>query len=203
MRRTLYLGLECPSPEYTHYPVIRIAPYSKELPDIAQALSQLPSFTHFLFTSKSAVKTLQTLMGDDADHALGKPAFAVGKATAAVCQEGGYDVVGTASTETAEGLTEMLDGFPLENARLFWPHSVLSRDVIPAYARTRDVVLVDCAIYTTIPQCIEPVPNLDAFDEIIFTSPSTVEGFLDIFGQLPCDKQLTAIGSITQARLDQ
>jgi uroporphyrinogen-III synthase len=45
------------------------------------------------------------------------------------------------------------------------------------------------------------VPNLAAFDEIVFTSPSTIEAFLAIFGALPRDKILTPVGPVTEAAL--
>jgi uroporphyrinogen-III synthase len=40
------------------------------------------------------------------------------------------------------------------------------------------------------------------FDEIVFTSPSTVAAFKEIFGALPRGKKLVAIGPITEEALD-
>ncbi len=46
--------------------------------------------------------------------------------------------------------------------------------------------------------------NIDDFDRIIFTSPSTVNNFVTLYGTLPLDKQLEARGPITkQAIINQ
>ena len=46
--------------------------------------------------------------------------------------------------------------------------------------------------------------NLLEFDEIFFTSPSTVDGFLNIFGAFPKNgPRLVSIGPITKAYLEK
>ena len=56
-------------------------------------------------------------------------------------------------------------------------------------------------LYDTISQVIQPKPNLDHVDEIVFTSPSTVKAFIEIFGVLPRGKKCLAIGPITEQAL--
>ena len=58
-----------------------------------------------------------------------------------------------------------------------------------------------CPIYDT--RTVQPkvVPDLTKVDEIVFTSPSTVKAFLDVFSEIPQDKKLTTIGPVTEQAL--
>jgi uroporphyrinogen-III synthase len=56
-------------------------------------------------------------------------------------------------------------------------------------------------LYDPIFQAPLPIPNLDEFDEIVFTSPSTVRAFLAIYGEIPKDKIIAPIGPITKMSL--
>ena len=47
------------------------------------------------------------------------------------------------------------------------------------------------------------LPDLNLCDEIVFTSPSTVDAFIDLCGSLPEDIQLTPIGPITKNKLKE
>jgi len=62
-------------------------------------------------------------------------------------------------------------------------------------------ILQECSFYDTTSVAPNPSLNLQQFDEIVFTSPSTVDAFIQFFKQLPHDKQLTCIGPITAAYL--
>jgi len=53
-------------------------------------------------------------------------------------------------------------------------------------------------LYRTVFQRPDPVPSLEEMEEIVFTSPSTVEAFLQIYGQIPKNIKITAIGPVTQ-----
>ncbi len=77
----------------------------------------------------------------------------------------------------------------------------MSRSVLLAFFQERKIRFVACDLYDTVTQKLEPVPDLKTIDEIVFTSPSTVRGFLEIFGHLPQDKRWHAIGPITARAL--
>ena len=61
----------------------------------------------------------------------------------------------------------------------------------------------ECALYDTVTYLPTPQLNLVEFDEIIFTSPSTVDAFVEIFRELPSDINLIAIGPITEDYLSE
>ena len=183
LHKILYLGLD-PPPGAVHYPVI----YTKRLEtsQFHEAAKLWARFTHVIFTSKTAVRYWPFDLQ-------GKTIIAIGEKTAASI--GKKDVL-VASESTQEGVLALLKTIDLMNAFLFYPRSKLAR---PLLSSAFPMFVLD--LYETLLQRPEPVPDLKLFDEIIFTSPSTVDGFLHIFGSLPRDKILTPIGPITERKL--
>lgn len=184
----LYLGLD-PSRWKTnksilHYPVIQIVPHKE------RCLTDVSSVTHLLFTSRSAAMLWDTFTNQQI--------VAVGEATAFVLREKGVCPV-VAPHATQEGVIELLSTWGLRGAYIVWPRSSKARDILADYLSsleplTRSLII---DLYETHYQKLEPVPSLDRVEEIVFTSPSTVEGFLRIYGSLPKEKKLTAIGPVT------
>ena len=83
----------------------------------------------------------------------------------------------------------------------FYPRSKNARPNLIEFMRKNNIPFFDLIVYETVFQKLEPVPDLAQFDEIIFTSPSTVQGFLRIYGALPKDKKLTCIGPVTEREI--
>jgi len=182
----LYLGLD-PSRyprKVFHYPVIETVFY--ENLDVSKASLA----THFLFTSRSAVHYWT--------YSIGAPVLAIGKATEAALKERGIKPI-LAPEATQEGMIALLE--TMEIGFLFWPRSALARSILEEYLTKRGVPFFALDLYTTRVRKKGELPNLHDFDEIVFTSPSTVDAFIEIFGALPRDKKLTAIGPITEAKL--
>jgi uroporphyrinogen-III synthase len=188
----LYLGLDptrfvADKPIF-HYPVIKI----KRLL-VAKPLDW-PEVTHLLFTSRSSVFHW--------DFFEGKQILAIGEATAELLRLRGENPL-VASEATQEGMVALLRTLDLQGAYLLWPRSTKARNVLANYLESlgSSVRFSPIDLYETHYQKLEPVPSLDEVEEIVFTSPSTVEGFLRIYGSLPKNKQLTAIGPITERAL--
>jgi uroporphyrinogen-III synthase len=209
MKKILYLGLDSQryvhSGELHHYPVIQIIPHTLENTQVSEAIQAFPSYTHCIFTSRSSVGICIDLLeqsGIEIAAWQGKTIFAVGQSTADALRSAGVSVAGVAVKECAEGVVELLQQHPMEDAYLFYPHSAISRPVIENYLRNTGLRYCSLPLYDTKMQRPEPVPALDLFDELVFTSPSTVDAFLQIFGRIPQNKQITAIGPITRQRLE-
>lgn len=205
----LYLGLDIPDylkdQSVIHYPIIKIVPVPSDSPDIKTAFAELTQYTHIIFTSKNSVRIFVDYLlnfGWNLHHLDGKQIIAVGKVTAQCLEHAGIHVNLVSKLETAEGITHDLPQVLFGNSYVFWPHSKLSRSVIPDFLKDNQIKFRDCILYDTVSQKPLPVPDLDKIDEIIFTSPSTVDAFMKIFGSLPRHKVLTAIGPITQVYLN-
>ena len=194
MKKVLYLGLKTPpnsdSVQFTHFPVIKIEP----LPPPSIDLSP---YTHIIFTSRTAVTLLWGLV--DNKTARGKLIIAVGAATARELSKNGFKAI-VAKDETAEGVVKLLSELPLQEAHLFWPHSTRARTVIPEALAARQVKFTETCLYDVVYTRPDVIVDLDQYDEIFFTSPSTVEGFLQIYPELPLEK-CRAIGPVTNAVL--
>lgn len=203
MPKVLYLGLVPPQESYLHYPVIAVEPRGLQDPFVKEALRDLFLYTHFIFTSKSAVSAFFALIDVEAKLQIANCCFiVVGKVTAEALREHGIAASYIAKEEQAEGVVDVLNHLDLTGGYLFWPHSSLARPVISCHLKERGVKYCDTVFYET---CIRepqgPKPSLEEIREIIFTSPSTVEGFCRIFGILPADIKITAIGPITRQAL--
>jgi uroporphyrinogen-III synthase len=206
-KRILYLGLDPVNlnrkGQITHIPLIQIVPYPLE--QLENILINFPQFTHIIFTSKSAISIiipyLEKLGFRNANWS-NKIIAAVGQASAKQLQKYGLKVDIIAKEETAEGLITGMEALSFKHSHVFWPHSKLSRPLLKDYFLNQNIQLTECALYDTIPLRPCPLPELEDFDEIIFTSPSTIDAFLMFYNHLPKNKILTSIGPITERYLN-
>lgn len=178
--KILYLGLN-PKPGTVHYPVIR----TEFCGNLEPALKQWAQITHVIFTSQTAVRYWPGPWD--------KELIAIGDATAGALREKSLSPL-MAPFATQEGVIELVRGI---KGYFLLPRSKLARSALTDYFDGCNTPYLVIDLYDTLYQQLEPVPSLDDFDEIVFTSPSTVEGFLRIYGKLPQDKILTPIGPIT------
>lgn len=203
-KRILYLGLD-PSyyigdGEIVHFPIIKIFPRPLSDPIISQALQSFDHYSHVIVTSKSAVAILSDYLlqlGMNLEIWKSKITLAVGKVTAKHLQKNGIIPFKIAREETAEGMIHELQQMSLINAHVFWPHSAQSRPLIHHFLIGERIQHTICALYDTQVQVPQNLPHLETFDEIIFTSPSTVDAFLNIFRMFPNRPLLTPIGPVT------
>jgi uroporphyrinogen-III synthase len=210
MRTILYLGSD-PSHfkgegRVIHCPVIRIVPRSLSLPEIRQAFDDLSDYSHFIFTSKHAVRIFfegLEQLGRDKKLLEGKHFSAIGAITASHLEQRGFKPDLVAEEETQEGVIAALRVQDLDEAYIFLPRSSLSRPVLVNFLLERGVRHQACDLYDTHPHHPDPLPDLQEVDEIVFTSPSTVNAFFSIYSHLPERVKLTPIGPVTKEALDK
>lgn len=188
----LYLGLNPPPPnpkkKIIHFPIIKIIPRPKEDYDMSK-------YTHLIFTSQSSVE----IFCNNVPHfeIKDKCFIAVGQATANSLKKHHLPVHKIPKMETAEGIIAELQNLDMTNAFVFWPRSALARPVLGNYFKEKNIKFCDCILYDTVTHQPGPLPDLEFFKEIIFTSPSTVDAFKQLYGRFP-DKKLSCIGPITK-----
>lgn len=211
MKTILYLGTDPTQFEsqgratghLIHYPVIKVVPRSLEHLELKAAYASLDAFTHLIFTSKNAVKIFFKHLADlkcSVENLKAKKTIAIGTVTAAHLAILGLSPQCIAQ-ETQESVVQLLNTMDLESAYFFMPRSSLSRPVIVHFFQAHQVRYLACDLYDTVTQILEPKPDLNQIDEIVFTSPSTVNAFIEIFGTLPTGKRLIAIGPVTEQAL--
>lgn len=205
-KHILYLGLNptnfISDNLLTHAPVIQIVPYA--LTQVKSVLKQFSQFTHILFTSKTSVQILFPYLAQlgftHADWNT-KVIAAVGQATAQELQLYHLTAAYIAKEETAEGLIAEIDQLNFKKSHVFWPHSKLSRPLLKEYFTHKNVLISECLLYDTHLKQPNPLPDLELFDEIVFTSPSTVDGFLKCYASFPSNKKFTCVGPVTERYL--
>jgi uroporphyrinogen-III synthase len=200
MKNILYLGTDPTNFHHNgnliHYPVIRIVPRALNA-EIMAAFADLPQYTHVIFTSKHAVDIFFSYRREID----GKQIVAVGKITAEKLEKYGCSANLIAKDETQEGIITELNKQNLKNAYIFLPRSSLSRPALTNYLTSRNIRYCACDFYDTLPARPATPFDLSLIDEIVFTSPSTVEAFFKIHPVLPKKIKLTPIGPVTKDAL--
>ena len=90
-----------------------------------------------------------------------------------------------------------------ENRLVFYPHSSLSPEDIPLALQELGFNVLSAVVYNNElpknPRCV----NLNHFKRIVFTSPSTIDNFIKLYGKLPENTEFITRGPITQAHLEE
>ena len=89
------------------------------------------------------------------------------------------------------------------NRLVFYPHSSLSSEAIPLALQELGFSVDSVIAYSNVhPKNIRRV-NLNHFKRIVFTSPSTIDNFIKLYGKLPENTEFITRGPITQDHLEE
>jgi uroporphyrinogen-III synthase len=192
MSRILYLGIDAPSGVF-HYPVIHTKLIDS--PELREAKILWERCTHVIFTSKNGVRHWPCAL-------TGKTVIAIGEGTASeIISRGSSPLIAPEATQ--EGVAALLESLDLHGAFVLYPRSKLARPFLTSYLKSKCLDHYAFNLYETVFQIFQPIPNLDDFDEIIFTSPSTVQAFFQIYSAVPSRIILRPIGPITKKALEE
>ena len=204
MGKVLYLGTDIEhfssKLEVIHYPVIRIQERGLEQLEIYEAFLKLPQFTHILCTSKHTVQILCRYAKEifsDPYPFLHRKCLAIGNVTQEHLRRRGIEPLWKSQEERQEGILPFLEKISLD-AYVFYPRSSKARLLLQRYLQQKKIACEVLDLYHTTLQKIEPVPSLEEVEEIMFTSPSTVEGFFQIFSEIPPGKKISFQGKVTR-----
>lgn len=190
-KKILYFGLD-PSRYQTndviiHFPLILTKPFPFE---VVEHFFEIPH-THVLFTSRPAVEYYFAYTKKK------KKFLCVGEATAERLIDFNQQANWIADEPCGEGVIALLKR--LTFGHILYPHSARARQLLPDYLKGNGTSF---PLYHTFFNAV-PLPNLDLFDKLIFTSPSTVEAFRRLCSYLPPKEKCEAIGPITQNALNK
>lgn len=206
-KKTLFTGLD-PSnyalSDYIHMPLIKIVPRPIKHVEIAEMFKNISQFTHIIFTSKNAVRIFFQYFWEykgkksTIDNML---LISVGKRTSFEIEKNHFKPRFTAQLEQQEGIIHLLSHQDLSKANILLPRSSLARPNLIHFLVEKGVRHHVCNLYDTEYQKPSTQISLDEFNEVVFTSPSTVNAFFSYYKDVPKHMKFRCIGDITQKQL--
>lgn len=190
--KTLYTGLTSPQADYIHTPLIEVRPVDNDAA-IQQAAARIDSYDYMLYTSRHAAAYVAPLMTK------ARRTVSIGKATTAALHQAGIACVSEVDEDNSYGVIAWFDSQP--RGRVLIPRSDLALPIIPEGLQKLGFE-VDCVtVYTNSMPAHPQKVELTDIGRIVFTSPSTIDNFIRLYGRLPLDKELTTRGPITEQHL--
>lgn len=197
-------------------------PISKEWYDgkWSDGLEYLCHASYFLFTSQYAVKGFMRVIKDTSYQEYPNnelKVISIGKTTTEALHKAGFKDVIQVDEDNRYGVIEwfkkerpkFLEQHPIEIEygeqipAVLYPCSSLSPDDIPEALFALRYNVTKWTVYNNeLPKNPRRV-NLNHFKRIVFTSPSTIDNFIKLYGKLPENTEFITRGPITQAHLEE
>ena len=192
----LYTGAVCPNSSYIHTPLIEIIGVDDDML-LRSAAKRLQEFDYLLFTSRFAVKYwILSNGGFDIENVV-----SIGAKTSEALRNAGVKNIKQTEKDDSFGV---IDWFSAQKkGRVLIPRSNIALPIIPEGLKALGFEVETVTAYINrMPQ--NPIKvNLDKIDKIIFTSPSTVDNFVKLYGGIPNEKILETRGVVTEKRLKE
>lgn len=195
-------GLKVAGFEPIPFPVIEVRPMEDNA-ELDRALKQLGSYEWVVFTSVNGVDVVLDRLGEGAR--LPRVA-AIGPKTAQALKRQGITPEFVPEEYVAESILPGLGD--VRGKRILLPRAEIARKALPDAIRAAGGIADEIAVYRTLPAAPEAeglTALKSAVDWITFTSPSTVENFMEIVRRqgldplhLPGKPQIACIGPITE-----
>lgn len=188
-----------------HSPLVHI--HYPAPPDDAMALrQQIDTHQLLLFTSRYAVKGFfKTLFAAGLDsRALAHLQIeAIGVTTCAALAQNGIRLSPMSSNESSEGMLLEFASRNLPPVKILFPRSPIGLPVLPEGLRAMGHEITTMHVYENqMPQ--NPVKHdLSTFSGVVFTSPSTVNRFAQLYGGFPAHLHYRFKGSQTRKAFEQ
>ena len=204
---------------------IEKCPVSKEWYDgvWADGLEDYSDISYLLFTSQYAVKGFMRVIKDTNYEEYTNEdlkVISIGKTTTEALHKAGFKDVIQVDEDNRYGVIEwfkkerpkFLEQHPIEIEHgeeyeeipaVLYPCSSLSPDDIPEALFALRYNVTKWTVYNNeLPKNPRRV-NLNHFKRIVFTSPSTIDNFIKLYGKLPENTEFITRGPITQAHLEE
>lgn len=166
---------------------------------LAEATQNLSAYSWVVFSSANSVEPFFSRL-HDARELGGIKVAAIGGGTAREVKRFNVECDLVPANSVAEAL---VSEFPAGQGRILLPQSELARDVIPVGLGAKGWQVDVVAAYTTRVPEIDPrsEQELISCDAIAFTSSSTVNNFIELFGVGHLPEVVAAIGPVTNSTL--
>ena len=192
-----------------HFPTIKIVP-SVSYDGLDRAIAELSSYQWIIFTSANGVvfflRRLKEL-GRDIRSLKDIRICTIGPATAAQLEHLSIRVDLVPDEFISEGVVKAFEKLNVRGSRALLPRAETARDVIPEGLKELGATVDVVTAYRTVNSGkdkseLASLMNEGKVDVITFTSPSTVENFMEIMGRdyaTPKGVKIACIGPVTAA----
>lgn len=192
-----------------HFPTIKIVP-PVSYDGLDQAIAELSAYQWIIFTSANGVvfflRRLKEL-GRDIRDLKELRICTIGPATAAQLEHLGIRVDLVPDEFISEGVVKAFERINLRRSRILLPRAETARDLIPEGLAKLGTKVDVVTAYRTVNSGkdkseLENLMNEGKVDVITFTSPSTVQNFMEIMGRdyvTPKGVKIACIGPVTAA----
>jgi len=202
-KRILFTGLSKErffnGASYCHLPLVKIEPLD-DYRKFDDYLKEIRYFDWVVFASRYGVEyffeRLRGLGGDSRLLASVKIA-AIGNSTRLRLLDFGISADLVPRRESSEGLIEEFQKLELIGRRIFLPRSDISDKGLEREFKKLGARVNSSFAYRNVMPDDLPDIDLDGFDEIVFTSPSTVRNFKKRYGDVPGRVKIRCIGGVT------
>lgn len=192
-------------------PLIEMVPVADDAP-LREAISRIASYRYLVFTSRHAVSfffgtacpTLFERYGlKDAIHVSSSDSclriLSIGTTTSLELKGNGITGFEQPENDNSYGVIDWFARQP--RGRVLIPRSSLALDIIPDGLRRLGFEVDTVTAYVNrMPSSPQQV-DLGLINRIVFTSPSTIDNFIRLYGALPADKEFVARGPVTEQHL--
>ena len=190
--------------EVIHQPLIEIHRTSEV--ELTTKINQIKNYDWIFFTSRYSVQFFfETLhgMGKDSRYLQNIRIASVGQVTSEALKTAGIIPDLQPEDESSEGLLRLIKAKQLEPGKIFIPRSNLGLKVLPEGLQKLGWEVETFAIYENkMPENLQPI-DLNEIDKIVFSSPSCVTNFLQLYGAFPEGKEYVFRGKETEKRYNQ
>lgn len=189
--------------QVVHTPLISI---KKTISNDKILKEELNSYDWIIFTSRYGVRfffeSLDQLEVDIRALASIKIA-SVGNVTTAELRKNRIKPDLESTTESAEGIVNHFRENRISNQKILLPRSNKGLKFLSEELLALGNNVIDVAIYENEPNKDAPIVDLSSFQKILFSSPSGVEAFNHLYGDLPSGIQLIARGKTTEDKIKE
>ena len=186
---------------YFYLPLIKICPL-ENYDKFDDYLRSIRNFDWVVFASRYGVgyffKRLNAI-GNDARALTHIKIAAVGNSTKNRLLDFGIHADLVPREESSRGLLKRFKKENINGKRIFMPRSDLSDKGLKNGLKRLGAVVTSIYAYSNVMPADLPNLDLSFFDEIMFTSPSTVRNFKKRYGKVPKETKISCIGDVTLA----
>ena len=185
---------------YFHLPLIKIEPM-ENYDELDGYIRRIREFAWIVFTSRYGVKYFFRRLNSlefDSRHIAGRKIAAIGKSTENMLLNFGVRPDLIPELESSRGLIREFKNIDLRGKQIFLPRSDISDKGLGEALKEQGARVWSSFAYRN--RMPDNLPDLDlnSFDQVIFTSPSTVRNFIERYKRLPAKVKVRCIGAVTR-----